>query len=163
VPTVLRSGPYRVYFHSHEPNEPAHVHVDRDDQSAKFWLNPVALPATWGSAPLNFVAFNACSRKTKACFWRNGMKGSEVKPGERVKDVRFTEDTIAVDLIDGRTIVVPLAWYPKLLEATREQRRNWRISGAGYGIHWPDVDEDLSSEGLLRGAPAAPEPARTRP
>ena len=91
------------------------------------------------------------------------MKGSEVKPGERVKDVRFTEDTIAVDLIDGRTIVVPLAWYPKLLEATREQRRNWRISGAGYGIHWPDVDEDLSSEGLLRGAPAAPEPARTRP
>ena len=90
------------------------------------------------------------------------MKGSEVKPGERVKDVRVSEDTLAVDLIDGRTIVVPLAWFPKLLDATPEQRRNWQISGAGYGLHWPDVDEDLSTEGLLRGAPAAPEPAPTR-
>lgn len=90
------------------------------------------------------------------------MQSSEVRPGERVKDVHFTEDTFAVDLIDGRTIVVPLAWYPKLLDATPEQRRNWQASSAGYGIHWPDVDEDLSTEGLLRGAPAAPEPARTR-
>ena len=75
--------------------------------------------------------------------------------GERVKDVHFTEDTLAVDLVDGRTIIVPLAWYPKLLEATAEQRLNWKLSGAGYGIHWPDIDEDLSTEGLLRGAPAA--------
>ncbi|MGH9444975.1 MAG: DUF2442 domain-containing protein [Terriglobia bacterium] len=89
------------------------------------------------------------------------MPGSEVKPGERVKDVRFTEDTLAVDLIDGRTITVPLAWYPKLLDGTAEQRGNWQISGAGYGIYWPDVDEDLSTEGLLRGAHAAPEPVRT--
>jgi hypothetical protein len=90
------------------------------------------------------------------------MQGSEVKPGERVKDVRFTDDTVAVDLMDGRTIIVPLAWYPRLFNATPEQRRNWRISGAGYGIHWPDLDEDLSTEGLLRGAPSAPEPAETR-
>ncbi len=90
------------------------------------------------------------------------MHGSEVKPGERVKDVRFTADTIAVDLIDGRTVIVPLAWYPRLLDATWEQRRNWQISGAGYGIHWPDPDEDLSTEGILRGAPAAPESERTR-
>ena len=86
------------------------------------------------------------------------MRGSEVKPGERVKDVRFTEDTMAVDLVDGRTITVPLVWYPRLLGATPEQRRNWQISSAGFGIHWPDVDEDLSTEGLLRGAPA---PRRT--
>jgi hypothetical protein len=90
------------------------------------------------------------------------MQGSEVKPGERVKDVYFNEDTLAVDLMDGRTIIVPLVWYPKLLDATPEQRRNWKLSSAGYGIHWPDIDEDLSTEGLLRGAPAAPEPARTR-
>ena len=89
------------------------------------------------------------------------MHVPEVKPGERVKDVHFTEDTLAVDLVDGRTIIVPLAWYPKLLEATAEQRLNWKLSGAGYGIHWPDIDEDLSTEGLLRGAPAAPEPMRT--
>jgi hypothetical protein len=65
-------------------------------------------------------------------------------------------------LIDGRTIIVPLTWYPKLLDATPEQRRNWQISGAGYGIHWPGVGEDLSTEGLLRGAPAAATPARAR-
>ena len=91
------------------------------------------------------------------------MHASEVRPGERVKDVHFTEDTLAVDLLDGRTIVVPLVWYPKLLEASEEQRRNWKISGAGFGIHWPDLDEDLSTEGLLRGAHAAAEPLRTRP
>jgi len=59
-----------------------------------------------------------------------------------------------VDLADGRSISVPLAWYPRLLRATAEQRSHWRIAGGGFGIHWPDIDEDLSSEGLLRGAPA---------
>jgi hypothetical protein len=79
---------------------------------------------------------------------------SDIKPGERVKDVHFTEDTLSVDLIDGRTITVPLVWYPRLLYATPEQRMNWQICGGGYGIHWPDIDEDLSTEGLLQGAPA---------
>jgi hypothetical protein len=69
-------------------------------------------------------------------------------------DVRVTEDAISVDLYDGRTITVPLAWYPRLLHATPAQRANWRIAGAGYGIHRPDIDEDLSAQGLLRGAPA---------
>ena len=69
-------------------------------------------------------------------------------------DVRVTDDKLSADLIDGRTITVPLAWYPKLLHATAAQRSNWRIAGGGYGIHWPDIGEDLSSEGLLRGAPA---------
>jgi hypothetical protein len=86
------------------------------------------------------------------------MSISDVKPGERVKDVHFTEDTLSVDLFDGRTITVPLAWYPRLLHATPTQRNNWEICGGGYGIHWPDIDEDLSTEGLLRGAPA-PQPA----
>jgi len=82
------------------------------------------------------------------------MSTLDIKPGERVKDVHLTEDTLSVDLIDGRTIVVPLAWYPRLLHATPEQRVNWQICGGGYGIHWPDIDKDLSTEGLLRGAPA---------
>ena len=73
---------------------------------------------------------------------------------ERLKDVYFTEDTISVDLMDGRTITVPLIWYPRLYHATPEQRKNWEVCGGGYGIHWPDIDEDLSTEGLLRGAPA---------
>ena len=74
---------------------------------------------------------------------------------ERVSDVKFTEDTLSVDLRDGRTITVPLAWYPRLLDATAKERKNWCIAGGGYGIHWPDIDEDLSTEGLLRGAPAS--------
>lgn len=73
---------------------------------------------------------------------------------ERVKDVRLSEDVLSVDLMDGRTISVPLAWYPRLMNATPNQRQRWEVSGAGYGIHWPEIDEDLSTEGLLRGAPA---------
>ena len=73
---------------------------------------------------------------------------------ERVKNVSFIEDSICVDLMDGRTISVPLMWYPRLYHATLAQLANWQVSGGGYGIHWPDIDEDLSTEGLLRGAPA---------
>ena len=82
------------------------------------------------------------------------MNTSEPKPGEKVKNARFSDDELIVDLLDGRTISVPLAWYPRLLHATPEQRENWELSGGGFGIHWPDIDEDLSTEGLLRGAPA---------
>ena len=88
------------------------------------------------------------------------MQNSEPRPGERIKAVHLTDDTLAVDLVDGRTIIVPLAWYPRLLDATVAQRLNWVIAGAGYGIHWPDIDEDLSTAGLLRGVPAASEPIR---
>ena len=82
------------------------------------------------------------------------MHIQDIKPGEQVKNVILTEDTLSVDMVDGRTITVPLAWYPRLLHASDEQRRNWQVCGGGYGIHWPDIDEDLSTEGLLRGAPA---------
>jgi hypothetical protein len=75
--------------------------------------------------------------------------------GECVVGVAVSEDTLTVDLADGRSISAPLAWYPKLLHATPEERGNWVLAGAGYGIHWPEIDEDLSSEGLLRGAPAS--------
>ncbi len=77
-----------------------------------------------------------------------------MKSGDKIVGVAVTEDELKADLLDGRSITVPLAWYPRLLHATPEQRANWKIAGGGHGIHWPDVDEDLSSEGLLRGAPA---------
>ncbi len=73
---------------------------------------------------------------------------------ERVADVKFAEDELRVRLRDGRTISAPLVWYPRLLKATELQRSKWQIVGGGYGIHWDDVDEDLSTEGLLRGGPA---------
>jgi hypothetical protein len=82
------------------------------------------------------------------------MRSSSIKADERVLDVAFSDDAVSVSLRDGRVISVPLVWYPRLLNATPAQRKNWKIAGGGYGIHWPDVDEDLSTEGLLRGAKA---------
>lgn len=73
---------------------------------------------------------------------------------ERIKNVKIDENLITVDLMDGRIISVPIAWYPSLMNATPEQLMNWEIAGGGYGIHWPDLDEDLSTEGFLRGAPS---------
>jgi hypothetical protein len=87
-------------------------------------------------------------------FQRNGMGILALRADERVAGVTFSTDSLCVALMDGRTISVPLVWYPKLLHATQEQRKNWTVAGAGYGLHWPDLDEDLSTEGLLRGAPA---------
>ena len=69
-------------------------------------------------------------------------------------EIFFSKTQVSVDLFDGRTITVPLAWYPRLLHATAPQRENWKITGAGYGIHWPDIDEDLNTQGLLQGTPA---------
>ncbi|HWW19116.1 MAG TPA: DUF2442 domain-containing protein [Candidatus Saccharimonadales bacterium] len=83
-----------------------------------------------------------------------------LRADDRVANVSFSEDSLCVALMDGRTISVPLVWYPRLLHATAQQRKNWKIAGAGYGIHWPDLDEDLSTEGLLRGAPAPSHPAK---
>ena len=87
------------------------------------------------------------------------MNSSALNAGEMVKNVSFTRDAIVVDLLDGRTISAPLAWFPRLLHATPAQRKNWKLSGGGFGIRWEELDEDLSTEGLLRGAPA---PCATR-
>ena len=78
-----------------------------------------------------------------------------VNADERVAGVSFDAERLIVDLMDGRTISVPLAWFPRLLAATAAQRAEWEPAGGGYGICWPQIDEDLSVEGLLRGAPAA--------
>jgi hypothetical protein len=72
----------------------------------------------------------------------------------RIKDINISEDTITAHLIDGRTISVPLAWSWRLSEATPKQRANWEIIGEGHGVHWPEIDEDISAEGMLHGIPA---------
>jgi Protein of unknown function (DUF2442) len=82
------------------------------------------------------------------------MSTLAVVTDERVANVTFTDADISVKLKDGRTISAPLSWYPRLLNATVAERNHWQPCAAGYGIHWPDIDEDLSVEGLLRGAPA---------
>jgi hypothetical protein len=77
----------------------------------------------------------------------------------RVVCVTVTEDTLSVDLDDGRTISVPIGWYPRLAYGTPAERLHFQISGAGYGIHWPDLDEDIGVEGLLLGKRSTESPA----
>ena len=69
-------------------------------------------------------------------------------------DVLLTDDTLSVELSDGRSISVPIAWFPRLLHSTEQERNNWRFIGKGQGIHWEDIDEDISVEGLLAGKPS---------
>ena len=69
----------------------------------------------------------------------------------RAQRVSLTDDTIVIELIDGRTITVPLTWYPRLAHGTHVERANWRMIGEGEGLHWPELDEDISIEGLLAG------------
>jgi len=72
----------------------------------------------------------------------------------KAQGITITEDTLAVDLTDGRTISVPLVWYPRLMHGTERERNNWRFIGDKEGIHWPDLDEDISIENLLLGQPS---------
>ena len=69
-------------------------------------------------------------------------------------NVLLTDDTLSVDLSDGRSISVPIAWFPRLLHSTEQERNNWRFIGKGQGIHWEDIDEDISIEGLIAGRPS---------
>jgi hypothetical protein len=82
----------------------------------------------------------------------NGMPSAAVLPAPaKAVQVTVTDDTLTVDLEDGRTIAVPIGWYPRLAYGTPEERANVQIGGAGYGLHWPDLDEDIGVDGLLLG------------
>lgn len=82
------------------------------------------------------------------------MNSSIPSPDPRAQHVRIEDEELVVELADGRSVSVPIAWFPRLLHATPQQRQHWELLGDGEGIHWPDVDEDLSVAGLLRGTPA---------
>jgi len=82
------------------------------------------------------------------------MSTLAVEANPLASDVQVTEDELLVTLKDGRTISVPLAWFPRLLHGTAKERENWELIGDGEGIHWPDLDEDISVEGLLAGIPS---------
>ena len=90
----------------------------------------------------------------------NGTPSAVVTfPLPRITNVSVTDDTLSVDLEDGRTISVPISWYPRLAHGTPEERVHLQISGAGYGIHWPDLDEDIGVEGLVLGKKSTESPA----
>lgn len=87
-----------------------------------------------------------------------GERGMSTSPSELgaalAQHVAITDDALVVDLVDGRTVSVPISWYPRLVHAAPSERNNWRLIGRGEGIHWPDLDEDISVVGLLAGRPS---------
>ena len=100
----------------------------------------------------NFGELRLLLRRANRSLWSYGMSISGIEVREALaRNVTVSDEALTADLADGRTIVVPLAWFPRLLHGTPAQRANWRLIGGGAGIHWPDLDEDISADGLLAG------------
>jgi Protein of unknown function (DUF2442) len=117
-----------------------------------FGLIPFAWNGTKASAEQNFIGCIQSSRRTWLCYWEAGVNTSGIELREvPARSVNVNDEALMVDLADGRTITVPLAWFPRLAHGTPPERANWRLIGGGEGIHWPDLDEDISVESLLAG------------
>jgi hypothetical protein len=132
------------------------MHVDRENRSAKFWPAPdIALAANHGYNRRELPEIEPILREPVETFDMNGTYSAVVTLTlPRAVSVTVTDDTLSVDLEDGRTIAVPIDWYPRQAHGTPAERANVQISGAGYGLHWPELDEDIGVEGLLLGTPS---------
>src|SRR5688572_1340479 len=103
----------------------------------------------------NCARLGKSSNRTSNVSWRRGMNPSAIEIRTILAQrVEVTEDTLTVHLSDGRTISAPVMWYPRLEHGTLEERNKYEFNGGGLGIHWPDLDEDISVENLLRGQPS---------
>jgi hypothetical protein len=151
-----------VFFTSFDCTEPPHVHVERESKTCKFWLEPVSLARNHGFSARNSTSSGDWFQAAGPQIWRFGVS-TAASSDPRIQEVRVTRDQIVARLLDGRVISVPLAWSWRLSEASSAQRSNFRIIGTGQGIHWPDVDEDISVEGMLQGTPAPRPRARPEP
>ncbi len=153
MPTIKRIGPYRFFFVSLDNAESPHIHIQREQYVAKFWLNPVALAKTGGFKAHELNRIARWFSRIRMNFWRSGMNSLatiDMQPA-RAQAVRLTDDMLIVELVDGREIRVPLAWYPRLWYGTPEERAHVELLGDGEILHWPELDEDLSVQGLLLG------------
>lgn len=122
--------------------------------------NSGSIPSGWSgatdSAEKRSTESVNWSRSIEKSYWRVGMSSSTVEAREALAiHVEVSDDTLSVELSDGRTIAAPLAWYPRLAHASTEERETWRLLGGGRGIHWPEIDEDISVANLLAGQPSA--------
>ena len=154
VPTVHREGPYRFFFYSADNSEPPHVHVEREATAQSSGSIRYDLLAAAALGRRNCVKWNGWLSPIDRCCWGHGMstssQASEISDA-RAQRVVLTDDSLVVELVDGRTVSVPIAWYPRLSHASQAERTNWRLIGEGEGIHWPSLDEDVSVDGLLAG------------
>jgi hypothetical protein len=160
MPTIMRVGPFRLFFYSADGGEPAHIHIEREGRIAKVWLDPVRTASTGGFSRSELREIERLVNTHKAMLLENGMAFSPVETDlpDAVSAI-VDERALRVDLSDGRSIAVPLTWYPRLAHATVEERANWRLIGAGEGLHWPDLDEDISVAALLTGKSSTESPA----
>ncbi len=150
--TVLRVSGFRFFFYGLQGSEPAHIYVEHGDNVAKFWLEPVSLAQSHGFRAPEINRLRALLIKYRVTLKRPGMPISAIKVDATAVDVTVTDERLTVVLADGRELSAPLAWFPRVLEATDAQRREWRFIGRGQGIHWPEIDEDISIASLLRAA-----------
>lgn len=116
---------------------------------AKFWLEPTELVEARGFRGSELRELYSIIEEHRDKFIVAWMSTLASKPLADAIDVRCTDDELIVTLVDGRRVSAPLAWFPRLLRATPKQRANWRLIGRGVGIHWDDVDEDISVHSLL--------------
>ena len=129
------------------------MHVEREDKTCKFWLEPLVLARSHGFSSHELNIIRRLIGKHLPAILERGMN-TVANSDPSILKVRITNDEIIADLDDGRVISVPLTWSWRLSEATSAQRANFRFIGTGQGVHWPDLDEDISVEGLLHGTPA---------
>ena len=149
MPEVLRARGYRFFFFSREGHEPRHIHVEQAERYAKFWLEPIELVEARGFRGSELRELTRLLKNIATSLSLPGMSTLASKPVADAVDVECTNDELIVTLVDGRRVSAPLAWFPRLLRATPKQRANWRLIGRGVGIHWDDVDEDISVRSLL--------------
>jgi hypothetical protein len=108
-----------------------------------------------GSTEKRSAEFENWSSNIKRDYWSDGMSSSTTEASMVLATgVDVTDDTLTVELADGRTVAAPLAWYPRLVHATPAERKSWRLIADGRGIHWQDLDEDISVENILAGQPS---------
>lgn len=148
MPTIFREGGFRFFFYSNEgtPREQVDVYVEKDNFEAKFWVRPEIRVAynEWLRCPDPFVSCWGSLRLIGTESRGRGMSSSV-----SAVRVRFDADSMWVDLSDGRTLGVPLAWFPRLLHASQDELNRARISSRG--LHWDSLDEDISIAALLGG------------
>ena len=145
----MRIRGYRFFFFSRESQEPRHIHIEQAERYAKFWLEPIELAEARGFRGAQFRELYAIIEENREKFIIAWMSTLANKAVADAVDVKCTDDELIVSLVDGRRVSAPLAWFPRLLKATPKQRANWRLIGRGVGIHWDDIDEDISVRTLL--------------
>ncbi len=152
MPRKTSDGTYLFIFYASDLGQPPHVHVWRGNRVAKFWLDPVRLERSGGIGRSEIRRIErSLERHQKLLIESWHEYSNQEVPAPEAERVIVTEDALTAELSDGRTITVPLDWYPRLVHGTPEERDNWELIGPGEGIHWPDLDEDISVQGLIAG------------